>query len=201
GGARKRCAQDGGERSSRSPSWPSTYHSPKTSRHHSYTPGAMNITPLLMAVSMLAGTEQMQPTTTPTATEATQFVNDAEAKLAAVNVEQQRASWVAENFITYDTQLISAAANEKQIALGVELAKQAARFDSVPNLPADTRRKLDLIKLALTTPGPSDPAGTAEMARIGAEMDAMYGAGKYCPPGASAAPCRASDQVTPTIHH
>ena len=157
----------------------------------------MNITSLLMAVSMLAGTEQMQPTpTTPTAIEATQFVNDAEAKLAAVNVEQQRASWVAENFITYDTQLIAAAANEKQIALGVDLAKQAARFDTVASLPYDTRRKLDLIKLALTTPGPSDPPATAEMARIGAEMDAMYGAGKYCPPGASGDNCLDIEQIT-----
>jgi peptidyl-dipeptidase A len=157
----------------------------------------MNVTSLLMAVSMLAGTEQMQPTpTTPTATDATQFVDEAEAKLAAVNVEQQRASWVAENFITYDTQLIAAAANEKQIALGVELAKKAARFDAVANLPYATRRKLDLIKLALTTPGPSDPPATAEMARIGAEMDALYGAGKYCPPGQSGDNCLDIEQIT-----
>ena len=45
----------------------------------------MSITSLLMAVSMLAGTEPMQATPiTPTATEATQFANDAEAKLAAI---------------------------------------------------------------------------------------------------------------------
>src|SRR5262245_38295281 len=136
-----------------------TYHEPETSRQRSYTPGAMNITPLLMAFTMVAGTEQTQPTTTTPTAAAAQFVNEAEAKLAAVNVEQQRASWVAENFITYDTQLIAAAANEKQIALGVDLAKQAARFDKVP-LPYDVRRKLDLIKLALTTPGPSDPPAT-----------------------------------------
>jgi peptidyl-dipeptidase A len=130
--------------------------------------------------------EPMQQTmTTPTATtgptvdEATRFVNDAETRLAEMNVEAQRASWVAENFITHDTQIISAKANEKQIALGVDLAKQAARFDSVEGLPYDVRRKLDLIKLALTTPGPSDTARTAEMARIAAEMDALYGAGKY----------------------
>jgi len=43
----------------------------------------------------------------------------------------------------------------------------------------DTRRKLDLIKLSLTTPGPSDPEKTAELARIAAEMDAMYGTAKY----------------------
>src|SRR5262245_2616657 len=157
----------------------------------------MNITPLLMALSLFAGADQMHSTTTttPTAAEATQFVDQAEAKLAAVNVEQQRASWVAENFITYDTQIIAAAANEKQIALGVDLAKQAARFDKVP-LPYDVRRKLDLIKLALTTPGPSDPPATAEMARIGAEMDAMYGAGKYCPPGKSGEDCLDIEQIT-----
>ncbi|HKO58537.1 MAG TPA: M2 family metallopeptidase, partial [Thermoanaerobaculia bacterium] len=117
--------------------------------------------------------------TAPTVDEATRFVNDAETRLAEMNVEAQRASWVAENFITSDTQIISAKANEKQIALGVDLAKQAARFDNVQGLPYDVRRKLDLIKLALTTPGPSDPARTAEMARIAAEMDALYGAGKY----------------------
>jgi peptidyl-dipeptidase A len=125
----------------------------------------------------------------PTADDAARFVADAEARLAAINVDQQRASWVAENFITYDTQLIAAKANEQQINLGVDLAKQAAKFDNVPNLPFDVRRKLDLIKLSLTTPGPSDPAKTAELARIGAEMDAMYGAGKYCPPGATGDKC------------
>jgi len=159
----------------------------------------MNITPLLMALSLLAGTEQTQPMkmqTPPTAAEATQFVHEAEAKLAAINVEQQRASWVAQNFITDDTQIIAAAANEKQIALGVELAKQAAGFDKVPNLPYDTRRKLDLIKLALTTPGPGDPAATAEMARIGTEMEAMYGAGKYCAPGQSGDDCLDIEEIT-----
>src|SRR5207245_7465679 len=91
------------------------------------------------------------------------FVNDAEVKLAAANVEQQRAQWVAENFITHDTQIIAAAAHEKQIHFGVDLAKKAAQFDRAPDLPYDTRRKLDLIKLSLTTPGPTDPARTAEM--------------------------------------
>jgi peptidyl-dipeptidase A len=157
----------------------------------------MNITPMLMALSLMTAPEQM-PTTpaTPTAAQATKFVTDAEAKMAAINVEQQRASWIAQNFITDDTQIIAAAANEKQIALGVELAKQAAAFDKVANLPYDIRRKLDLIKLALTTPGPSDPAATAEMARIGAELDAMYGSGKYCAPGQFGDDCLDIEEIT-----
>jgi peptidyl-dipeptidase A len=117
----------------------------------------------------------------PTAADAAAFVANAEKQLFEVSNEQSRASWVAANFITVDTQAIAAQANEKQIALGVRLAKEAAQFDRVPDLPEDVRRKLNLIKLALTTPGPSDPEKTAEMAKIGAEMEALYGAGKYCP--------------------
>ncbi len=133
---------------------------------------------------------------TPTSAEASRFVDDAEARLADANVEQQRAEWVAENFITDDTQIIAAKANEKQINLGVDLAKKAAPFDKVANLPYQTRRKLYLIKLSLTTPGPSDPKKTAEMAKIAAEMDAMYGAAKYCPPRTPADQCLDVEAIT-----
>ena len=110
---------------------------------------------------------------------AVEFVREAEGRLAAANVEQQRAEWIAQNFITHDTQMLAAAANQKQITLGVELAKQAATFDAVGDAPYDVRRKLDLIKLSLTTPGPSDPKKTAEMAKIAAEMEAMYGTATF----------------------
>ena len=155
----------------------------------------MTISLALFVLPAVAAT-QKKTMTTPTAAQAATFVKEAEAKLAAINVEQQRAAWVAENFITYDTQILAAQANEKQINLGVDLAKGAARFDKVKNLPYDVRRKLDLIKLALTTPGPADPKKTAEMAKIGAEMDAMYGAGKYCPPGATGDQCLDVEAIT-----
>jgi peptidyl-dipeptidase A len=131
----------------------------------------------------------------PTVEDARRFVDDAEARLAAMNVEQQRAEWVAENFITHDTQIITANATERQTALGVTLAKEAARFDKL-DLPYDLRRKLDLIKLALTTPGPSDQAKNAELSRILAEMSAMYGSGRYCPPGATGDKCLDIETIT-----
>ncbi len=106
------------------------------------------------------------------------FVRESEEALRVMNVTVQRAQWVAENFITYDTQILAANASEQQIGLSVRLAKEAARFDNVSASP-DIRRKLTLIKIALTTPGPSDPAKTAELARIAAELDATYGTGKY----------------------
>ncbi|HKR65945.1 MAG TPA: M2 family metallopeptidase [Thermoanaerobaculia bacterium] len=131
----------------------------------------------------------------PTVAEATQFVADAEAKLAAMNVDAQRASWVQSTYITYDTQILSAKENEKLINAGVELAKKAARYDKL-DLPYDVRRKLETIKLALVSPGPSDPALTAELARIGSELEAMYGAGKYCPPGKTGDACLDINEIT-----
>ena len=110
---------------------------------------------------------------------AAEFLREAEGRLAAANLEQQRAEWIAQNFITYDTQMLAAAANQKQITLGVELAKQAATFDAAGDAPYDVRRKLDLIKLSLITPGPSDPKKTAEMAKIAAQMEAMYGTATF----------------------
>ena len=116
---------------------------------------------------------------TATIDDASRFVADAEERLSAANVEQQRAAWVAENFITHDTQILAARAHEQQINLGVSLAKDAAKFDRAGELSFDVRRKLDLIKLSLTSPGPADPSKTAELARIAAEMDATYGAAKW----------------------
>ncbi len=108
-----------------------------------------------------------------------QFVAQADERLAADSVQLQRAAWVAENFITHDTQILAARANEQHISLGVELAKEAATFDEAGERPYDVRRKLDLIKLSLTSPGPSDGRKTAELATIAAELDAMYGSAKY----------------------
>jgi len=130
----------------------------------------------------------------PTAEDAAKFANEAEARLAAMNVDAQRAAWVQSNFITDDTQLLAAKENEKLINAGVELAKGAARYDKL-ELPYDTRRKLETIKLALTSPGPADPALTAELARIGSELEAIYGSHKYCPPGTSGDACLDENEI------
>jgi peptidyl-dipeptidase A len=131
----------------------------------------------------------------PTVEEATRFVNEAEARLAKLGEDQQRAAWVQSTYITHDTQILAARENERLIAAGVELAKQAARYDGL-ELPYDVRRKLNLIKLGLVTPGPSDPALTSELTRIAAELEAMYGSGEYCPPGATGEACLDINEIS-----
>ncbi len=119
---------------------------------------------------------------TPTAAEAKAFLDAAEAKLLALATEAGRASWVQSTFITDDTEILAAQANERMIAATVAYAKQAARFDKV-KLPEELARKMKLLKLSLTLAAPSDPKESEELTRITAAMEGAYGKGKYCPPG------------------
>jgi len=65
----------------------------------------------------------------PTVDEAGAFLADAEARLLNLGVKASHANWVQENFITEDTELLAADANQNLNALSVDLAKKAKRFD------------------------------------------------------------------------
>jgi peptidyl-dipeptidase A len=117
--------------------------------------------------------------TAPTAADAQEFMNKAEAQLSDLSVKVQRASWVQENFITDDTQAIAADAIDEVTAVTTQLVEEAKRFDSLA-LPPDLARKFMLLKLGLTAPAPKDSALRREMTEIGVSLDADYGKGKYC---------------------
>jgi peptidyl-dipeptidase A len=116
----------------------------------------------------------------PTVEEARQFVAKAEERLLGLSNKAGRAAWVQANFITEDTEKISADANKDLIAASMELAKAATRFDGL-KLPEDLARKLKLLKLAaVPLPAPSDPKLQTELTEIASAMEGMYGRGKYC---------------------
>ena len=114
-----------------------------------------------------------------TVQDAKKFLDDAEAKLLTLSNESGRADWVHANFITDDTEAIASQADEKFIAEGVRLAKEATRFDGVA-LPADMARKMKLLKVGLTLAAPGDPKESAEVTRLGSSLEGTYGKGKYC---------------------
>jgi peptidyl-dipeptidase A len=112
--------------------------------------------------------------------DAEQFMNQAEARLNDIEVKAARASWVQENFITDDTEALSADGQDQLTAATTELIEQAKRFDGL-QLPPELARKFMLLRLSLTAPAPKDPVLRKEMTQIGASLDADYGKGKYCP--------------------
>ena len=74
-------------------------------------------------------------TNSPTPESAKKFVDDAEQKLLKLWIETGRADWVKSTYITDDTEVLAALANEKSISAGVAYAKQATRFDGLRPFP------------------------------------------------------------------
>ena len=117
----------------------------------------------------------------PTAAEAEKFMQRAERQLAKLNVKVNQASWVASNFITDDTEALSADAQKEYSVLVQRLATNAKRFDSL-RLPSELRRKFMLLKLSLSAPPPSNPEEAAELTKLTVSMEADFGKGTYCRP-------------------
>jgi peptidyl-dipeptidase A len=122
------------------------------------------------------------PSGSATKAEAEKFLGDAEKRLLDLNIKAGRADWVKSTFITDDTELLAAEANDNLIAATTELAEQARRYENV-DLSPEAKRKLKLLKLSLTLPAPKDPNERNELTKIAASMEGEYGKGKYCPDG------------------
>ncbi|MFC4654297.1 MULTISPECIES: M2 family metallopeptidase [Rheinheimera] len=114
----------------------------------------------------------------PTSEQAKAFVAKASEETRQLLLQVNRADWIANTYITDDTEALSAEFNQKMTEAVVRMANEAARFNDT-QVDADTRRQLDKLKLALTLAAPKDPAKTEELAGIVAKLNGMYGKGKY----------------------
>ena len=114
-----------------------------------------------------------------TVADAEQFLQQVESTLLNDAEYAARIAWVQANFITEDTIWLGAKSIEKMGSLQVKFANQAKQFDDL-DLPADMRRRLNIIKGGLTLAAPDDVEKNARLAQIMASLEAMYGAGKYC---------------------
>jgi len=113
-----------------------------------------------------------------TAADATAFVATAETRLAALSEEAARIQWTRATNITHDTMWLESRVNAEYTELQVELANGAARFNDV-EVPADVRRKLNLLRLGIVLPAPNRPGAAAELAEITTRLDSTYSVGKF----------------------
>jgi peptidyl-dipeptidase A len=122
----------------------------------------------------------------PTAEDAKKFVAEVDKDLRRLWVARDRAGWVNQNFITDDTEALSASGEEATAAYITEAITKARRFDGVKGIDADVARQLLLLKLAQVVPAPSNADERGELAQLQSGMTAIYGKGEYCPPANSA---------------
>ncbi|MBL4765007.1 MAG: M2 family metallopeptidase [Colwellia sp.] len=113
-----------------------------------------------------------------TSQDAQSFLDKVATETVDLSVSNARAEWIYSNFITEDTSALAAEANQKSTEASVRFAMQAAEFDAIDVNPTQ-RRQLDFLKQSIVMPAPQDSAKSAELAKIGADLNSLYGKGSY----------------------
>src|SRR5436190_5727084 len=152
----------------------------------------------LVASAALAGSVLVLaqvPAGVATAEQARKFLTAANQDLLRLIAEANRAGWVQSTYITPDTEMLAARANEFLVNATTKYAKEARRFDGL-QLPASERRQFDVLKNSLTMSAPPDPKEAEELTRLVAAMEGAYGSGKYCPASASGNDCLDIEKIT-----
>jgi peptidyl-dipeptidase A len=137
----------------------------------------------------------MLPVTRAAAETADEFVARLNRELADISLELNAAGWTQATYISVDTQLLNAKANERYLEYFSKAVNETKKFERQP-MSAASKRSLELLKLGVAdvaAPAPDDPAKRAELAKLLAEMEAKYGSAKYCPKGADS--CRDETQL------
>lgn len=127
------------------------------------------------AVALASQTNEGAP---PTAADADKFVADAEQVLAEASIEGNQVGWINATYITDDTDAVAARVGAKLTLLGVKYATEAAKYQKVAGLSADTKRKLDILRNGVTLPAPSTPGAADKLSAIATKLQSDYGKGK-----------------------
>src|SRR6266571_247187 len=80
---------------------------------------------------------------TATAADAQKFLDGVNDTMRRLGIEQNQSGWVQQNFITDDTEALSARSNQRYIDAVARFAKDTTKYDNV-EVPADQRRQLNL---------------------------------------------------------
>ncbi|MDB6162802.1 MAG: angiotensin-converting enzyme family protein [Xanthomonadaceae bacterium] len=120
---------------------------------------------------------------------ADQFVARVNAEFRNTYAELSAAQWISSTYISDDSELIAAKANERWLTQLNGWIEQARQYEGQP-MSAATARSIMLLKLMTAMPAPRDPQRLAELTRIASKMEGMYGAGKYCSKPGDATSCK-----------
>ncbi|MBA8885481.1 M2 family metallopeptidase [Dokdonella fugitiva] len=147
----------------------------------------------------LPAAEKPKSPPAPTAADAHAFVEAMNAEYKAQYLVANAAEWVAETYITGDTEMLTARANETMLKWLSGKIDESRRFDHVAGIDPKDRRALDLLKLQTAMPAPKDPAHLTEATNLASKLTAAYGSGKYCKDEKDPASCRNLDQLSEVL--
>jgi peptidyl-dipeptidase A len=150
---------------------------------------------LTMAVAACSSDAPASSSAPGTVDEARKFLDSVNTTTRRLGIAAAQAGWVAQNFITEDTEALDARATQEITDAIARFAKESTRFSATEVAPLE-RRQLDLLKLSLVLATPSDPAESEEVTRLNTKMRSAYGRGKWCSDPAKPASCMNIDDIT-----
>jgi peptidyl-dipeptidase A len=136
---------------------------------------------LVSALALVVATPALAQTATPasaTPAEADAFVAAAEKELGDFSIFSAQTQWINNTYITEDTDAVAARVGAQGTEMSVRFATQAAKFQAVPGLSFDTRRKLDILRGGITLPAPTTAGAATELNTIATRLNSAYGKGK-----------------------
>ncbi|MEO8460321.1 MAG: M2 family metallopeptidase [Dokdonella sp.] len=153
----------------------------------------ISATALVIAVSGSFSVAMADP---PTAADARNFVEQMNTELKAQSIPAAAAEWVAETYITDDTQMLTARANERWLQWLSNETKKARAYEKTAGLDARDQRAIALLKLQTAMPAPKNPEHLTELTTLGSKLTAAYGSGKYCKDANDPDSCRNLNQLS-----
>lgn len=134
---------------------------------------------LLLAAPAGAHAQKAAPAATaPTAADADAFIARATKEFNEFAIDDARIQWVYATYITDDTAELVAKSGAKGTELAVRYALEAAKYEKVKGLSPDTRRQLDILRSAITSPAPTRDGAASALAKLQTDMQTVYGTGK-----------------------
>ena len=133
---------------------------------------------LVSMLSLAVALSVATPAFAQTAADADAFVAKAEKELAELNIFGQQVAWVNNTYLTDDTDALAARVGTQSTELSVKLAGEAAKYQALPGLSADTKRKLDFLRGGLVLPAPTTEGAANALNIIATRLNSQYGKGK-----------------------
>jgi peptidyl-dipeptidase A len=132
------------------------------------------VSTLTLALVLGAATPAFAQTTA----DADAFVAKAEKELGEYTVFASQVQWINNTYLTDDTDAVAAKIGAQGTEMQVRFAGEAAKYQALPGLSADTKRKLDFLRGGLVLPAPTTPGAATELNNIATKLNSQYGKGK-----------------------
>ncbi|AOF98267.1 M2 family metallopeptidase [Sphingobium sp. RAC03] len=137
---------------------------------------AVSIAALAAALMMSPAMAQQAPA--PTATEADAFLAKVEKAMFDHSLISSRAAWINSTYISDDSDAVAAYFGAIGTTMTVDYALEAAKYATAPGLSVETKRRLDLLRTALTLPAPTTPGAAQKLNDLSTRLQSTYGKGK-----------------------